>query len=475
MLVAATQTSWFIDRITGKPGSAGTLLDPVDSASTIATRWAGNSGQRPSLPAGTTLVLRGSAPTILHAGTIATASMFARTSAAGQIRITDVSITDFRPFVPALFTDSTTGAVSWLYDPPVGASATGIVSQGRTALTSLPVDLLPPYSLPTSVNIAATDTYQLSSLTPVYFGIDSMTRGGASSNPGPTITITWLNGATVQPDVIDPLSILLDVDGVANVVLYHLHGTAVVRSLESPGPTDTWRPQCTTDAESFSGPTIELQECRVDQRYIMCNGHLRLINCASTFGALQSGWARTGGALVLLSGFSYGGVFAQEGGILYIDNDFLIRGNGPIGCINGSVAFIGNFSRWGVGPALIVEAAIMHLQTIFGDGGHTIYGVVGQGKPVISFTAHSQGGAVQYNAASGGTAVGTFNFDSIGPNWIFPVIGTIGFGFNNATGVWIGPTPNTWANLDAALVAGAGFGSAAVDPVSGDSVRSFIF
>jgi hypothetical protein len=461
-----SQTAWFIDRLNGRKSGAGTADDPVDSAATIAARWSGSSGQRPKLPNGTKLVLQGSA-THIYSGTLATVSSFSRTSANGQIKITDDGISNYGPLAASIFVDSTAGAVAWLYEPKLLGS-TGIISSGRVPIVGGSVGV-PPAMV--TINIG--DSYDLASLTPVYFGTDSLTFGGYSASVT-TITITWLNGASVQPDVSDPLSVLLNVDGVSNIVIYRLHGAAVVGGLTFPGPADVWRPQCSSDVASSSGTFIILQECRIDQKHVFTNGNILMFNCATTFGTLPCGFVEGLGNLVRHSGFSYSGIEPNSGGHLTLDGDFLIDGNGSLLAIDGAVIFIGNFSRWGTSRnAIVIELSIIHIQNLF-DSSHVVYGTVGAGNIVIQFAAHSQGAAVQYD--SGQSAVATFQFDSTGPHWQFPSpMGTNGFGLNVATGVWVGPTTNTWEHLDAALAAGIGFGGQSVDPTTGNSIRSFLF
>lgn len=462
---ALTQTTWFVDRVNGLATNSGLTGFPVDSLATIINLWTGGiPGTRVRLPnatititisvpaavqpdiadpisammdldivGGPTILIQSGVLTVARSGTLASASAFARTSAAGQISVTDAGVADFSLYacksttVGGLFHDITTGAVSWLYEPQT-ANATGKVDPGRTALTA------GVQATPTPVAINTGDLYEVLTPVQVYFGAQCTVRNTQSSS---------------SPSFSG-----------ARFVLYRLWG-------RSAGAGDCWRPGTGGDVATSLGPNIEVQECRIDQRYVVDRGVVRFVNCAMTASSING--VVGAGNLVILAGFTYGFVNAFYGGDLRVDCDFVIDGTGTISGTGAGAIFIGNMSRWAAtGPAFGIEASAFHFQNVF-EGQHVVYGTVGAANLVIKFTSHSNSGGVTY--AGAGSAVATFQFDSNVTNFQFPVSLNSGFGVDPATGLSVGPTTNTWAHLDAALGAGTGFGGAARDPTTGDVLR----
>jgi hypothetical protein len=460
--LSLVQPGWFIDRVNGSASNDGSLMSPIDSATSIRQRWTnGLRGVRPQIGnvASITITLLNESPTqpdvldpwstlldvdfstntvmiltsatqpVALSGVLASATVFARNSTQGQIQITDAAVADFSPFVPTLFHDKTTGAIAWAYEPRA-ASPIGIVSKGKAALT-------PGVSVfaPADVGINTTDAYEFLTLPRMYLGTGSNTRQFPKS------------GA---------------LGAEASVFIYRLWCTSQGGGIFG----DIWQPKNSGSFLNGVGVFIKLYECRMDQGWQPDAGVFGFYNCGHAQTSVIDGVA--GPACVfLVAGFSYRGVQVGPGAVLNVGADFLIDGNAGIIVGHFATVFMDSFSRWGVGRAITMDGGKLHIQGVFG-GPVVTYGTVGPSNPVIFFTTDDIPSAVDILAP----ASSKMQWDSNVTNWAFPVgsSGNNGWGFNQATGRYCGasdgvPTTNTWAHLDAAINA-PGFGGWCVDPQS---------
>jgi hypothetical protein len=457
------QTVWHINYLTGLPTNDGlTAGTAVDGAATIYRRWQGGiPGTVPTLPPGTInffidsavpggnqfadplgilvnvngsgtgviLVFQGTAPAQVKSGTLNTVSAFARTSAAGQILITDVTVADYGPFTPTMFHDITTGGIGWLRQPAVGVNATGTITRARTAQT---VGAF--VGFPTPVTTNAGDSYELIALTSVYMGENCVT------NP------------TGQ--------------GPLQVFFYRLH--FVQRT-----PFEGCLTGNTNVIGSF-GDFLFFQEC---YREFQIRGISDVfeINCAS-----KSSMQCFGPGFESYAGFTYTPPFLSMSGNLVLDGDFVIdvltnitsSQNATLVTSRGFGTYlqVGTASYWAVnspnGAFLIGIKGSARFQTL-GDGANVLYGTVGGANPCFSLRALS------ILQLATGTAVNTFNFEN-GSTEAFTINSkTAGYGFNTATGLFVGPTNFRLDFFDAALAAGTGFGSNAQDPQLGGWMTTY--
>lgn len=457
------QTTWHVNYVTGKVNNDGlTAGTAVPNVATIMSRWqAGAPGTTPTLAPGTVnifidsavpggnqfgdplgvlanvngsgagvvLVVQGTAPTQVHAGTLNTVSAFARTSAAGQILITDLTVADYGPFTPNLFHDITTGGVGWLRQPAVGANATGTITRARTAQTAGTFG-----GFPTPVTTNAGDSYELIALTSVYMGENCVT------NP---------NG-----------------QGPLGLFFYRLH---FLQRVNFEGCL-----MGNTNVISTFGDFIFIQECYREFQIRGTNDVFE-INCGS-----RSNMQCFGAGFESFAGFTYTPHFLSENGNVVLDGDFVTdvltnitsSQNAPISTARGFGTFlqVGTASYWATnstsGAFLIGIKGSSRFQTL-GDGANVLYGTVGAANPCFNLRALS----ILQLATN--TAVNTFNFEN-GSTETFQINSkTAGFGFNTTTGLFVGPTNFRLDFFDAALAAGTGFGSNAQDPQLGGWMTTY--
>jgi hypothetical protein len=476
-----SQPTWCIDRANVSTCASDTVNDgllctcgtaghgPMLSAAGIRSLWTGGvSGVRPLLPSmtvtitwasqatvqpdvsdplsvlmdvdiqNTTLILKGAAPAVAVSGTMATVSAFARTAAAGQIKITDSGVADFSLYSAksttngGLFHDKTTGAISWMYEPSA-SNATGILTPGRTA------QVAGVGTRPTFLGIAAADLYEILTPVKVYFGTGSVTRQYPAGGPA------GANG---------------------KILIYRLWGT-------STGFFDAWQPVITTSI--YAGSVIVAQESRIDQVIAVTYGNFLLLNCGLTSTA-SSNTAEGATALTLFAGFSYASVWISTYGAgIGFDGDHVSDGNQSLNPYEFGSILIGSWSRWGTGsnvPPIFggIGGGIFRITHLFDAAGPVTYGVVGPANEVIRFN-----GAQNLVTYTNGQAVAIFGgWDSNVVNWKFQGAAT-SWAFNPATGRFAGaadgtPAANTWNLLDAAVNA-PGYGGTVIDPTGSNFIK----
>lgn len=451
---AQTQTVWWIDAVHGSPNNSGLVqAQAVDSWLTIAKRYtAGIPGLRPTFnPTGGTCTIHvvGTTPTSdpasvllnayyadaaqvnvvgvaqasIHTGTLTSASIFARTSAGGQIAITDATVADFHPFVPSLVLDTTSGAIGSLIEPHTGSSATGHVTVGYSAQT---VGVFP---IQTQENFTTGDSYELVPLATIYLGsliaIDTF----------PSAT------STAQPQLS----------------LYRLAFSAEVAG----------------DSVLFTSGSMSLlvQECISSQELICTEGIFGTFANVAALGAFASFIAAAGASINLIAGGGgYAGAVSGSGATILLDQDWALYGdsNRPHIALNNGTISIGQSSAWftgGPGEVLAIEGGCVVFSPSFSTCvfyGHSfgtsfIVMTYNAGQPIFP------GELVYPNTA----AVATFQFNGT------PTIGMVSTPFspNLATGVYVGPTLATAANLDATpAAAGTALAGIAVDLRFGDRI-----
>lgn len=455
-----TQAVWWIDPILGKPNNPGTQALPVDSAATIRSRWnAGIAGVRPTInPTGGvvtfhivgtlptsdplaqlldvdiandgTMVFMGQPLAPAHTGTLASASAFARTSAAGQITITDAGVADFHPFVPNLFVDTTSGAVGFLVLPNSGASATGTISPGYSAQTA------GVSAFPTPVTVSAGDAYKLQPLASAYLGSTFTVRAFPTES------------AIVFPQVF----------------FYRLHLTEVFTG-----------DSCTIQSAGDVG--IIFQECLLDQGQLAINDtFVQYVNCGFTDPVLSIIAANaTGDAF---GGFAYKGLRAVASGFIGLDFDFVLTGtNQPHVANTYGTIEVGNTSAWiragAGGQALACEGGTVSVGPLI-QATAVFYGSVPGGATFITMNTNpgqpTTPGTLTYkDTLSGHAAADDFNFNGGGAaTFLFE---TTPFSVNLATGVYVGPTTCTVTALDTTpAAAGTALAGIAIDLRSGSRI-----
>lgn len=441
---ATSQRTWFQSYATGNNNNDGlTAATAVKTAAEIKRRWQGGvAGTRVQLPA-ITITITGldSAPdntdpwSVLldvdqlgpgqlilqcadqapsHTGTLSSASAFARTSAAGQIIITAADAPNWNLFpMPSLFLDTTAGGVGWLYEPLSVASANGNVSPNRSAAT-------PGTTADAARTVSTADNYQLVPLVSIFMG----------------------SGATYRCSPAQPA---------ANNCVATVRRMRLIKSPAASFDTIQIVPQ------NFAA--IFVQECQIDAEWEMVNFTV-LQNCWSTSFLGASTYAQQNSCF-LLAGGSYAGLSIASG-VCVISNDYVFDT-----ASNGGTAFfytrgqsalirIGTCSTWGLAQACsLVTGSLLRIAGF--TASDILYGKVGGANPIFN----ANGNAVVQARAGDATWSSAFNLDST--SFLFNSSNSA-FGFNTATGVYVGPTTLTNAHMDAALAAGTGFGSQAVAP-----------
>lgn len=460
------EVAWYINASTGSDTNNGTTPStPLKTVAALANLWRGVSGGgRPVLTPATgstvtvtlqsdipatdplapildvdlsstganpvSLIIKGSAKTAAHSGTMATASAFARTSAGGQPKITDAGVADFAPFVgvASLLVDSTSGAVGWLYGPDSGASATGTLSVGYNAQTP---GLAPSQA---QTNYVGADAYTLADVTHASLGQGFVTR----SFPQLSSNVSGQN---------------------ASVFFYRLH-------LVQPSNNDVVNLASDTVIYCF-------QECQNDHQIIADEGTILFANC---FSFHNLGLVSRGSAIIeyvaggVLSGEVNGTITAIAGGTILADQDFAVTSQASYQAADDGVLELGRIGFWvqaGGNAALECWGAVVRFTPIE-EASTVFYGTDG-GTPIETIASISGSASIIYfNDGSGTPAGNQFKFT----NSTFQTGDlTSSFGFDASAGTFEGPTTNTFAHLDAALAAGTGFGGQSIDPSTGSYIR----
>lgn len=470
---AINSAAWEIDPVNGSNTNSGAPGSPLKTAAELKRRWQGDlAGARVLLPAititvtaktnapdfsdpwcvlldvdqlgGGKLILQGDAPTVvINQGTLATASAFARTSASGQITITDAGVADYGPFAclqgAGLFVDTTTGGVGWLYSPATGASANGKISPCFAAQVAGTIGF---NTVP--IATAAGDRYNVLKCVSIYLGTESY----YSTAPAPSAA-----GATA-----------------ARAAIYRLHLTR---------QSDFELCSLQTDETAV----IALQECLIDPIWVQIGG-CYVINCwmnnnkgshntVQMRAVNQGGIWQNGGAYasVLATGTNFGLQILGDYVFDVADGDNrAIRTTNGQSLAAGAALQLGNVSFWssaGADPALdVAGGSTIRLTNGFGPSA-ILYGSLAGANDA----AHvAENGCLEWTSSQ--TAVATFQLN----NTTFKLNGSAnGWAFDPATGLFGGaaagaPTTVTAAHLDAAVNA-PGFNHSAQDPASGARIQ----
>ena len=468
-VLPTNQTVWHINPLTGNDLNDGlTAPTALATVAQLALRWKGvGGGGRPQLSpsvgttitifvdadlpasdpiaplldvdlsAGMSLNFVGAAKPPAKTSTFTAASTFARTLADGQQTFTDASVADFNAFIgTAMLINCTAGprlSVAWLVGPDPGASATGTSSVFYTPQ----VQGTP--SVPTIVQPLAADGYTLSAPTVAFLGSGFTTRQFPQ-----------------QPQTGAAFG--------ANVTFYRLH-------FPIPGDAND-----TALLTGMNGVGYFFQECQLDETLTIdgASSSATFTNCLAFH---SGGYIANGGATLELFagaaslGTTVGGplVNVTTDAVMIVDADFaLISMNNAFTASFGGVLELGNASHWGTtaGASLVaVDSGVAVLNpltqatsVLYGtDGGQ--FAIVGAG------TNNGQSRLTYHQTGSGTPAADQFKSTNVafllgrGPS-------TSAWGVSTTTGLAVGATTNTIAHLDAAIGAGTGFGSNAVDPAS---------
>lgn len=465
-VLPTNQTVWYIDPVNGSNSNDGlTSGTALKTAAYLGSLWRGTAGGgRPELdpatgttitvnllndlPAsdpisvlldvdlagGMSLVFVGAQKTPAKTSTLTTASTFARTNAGGQQTFTDAGVADFHTFIgTAMLMKSTTAprqGVAWLVGPDPGSSATGTSSVFYTPQTSGTA------SVPTIVQPTATDGYTLQAPTVAYLGSGFTTRQFPQQAQSGTTAL-------------------------ASVLFYELH---------FPIPSD---PNVNVTFAAMPSVLYTFQECQIDQGCTLQAGaQCSFVNCLSFH---STGYVVDAGGLLELfagaasNGTSSGGpsVECVAGGAIAADLDFAQISAGESLSALGGLLEIGNVSHWGTSSQCVlatdggqvIQAPIFGSTSIvYGSDGGTFVSV-GAGTPfggaryIYSQTGSGTPAADQFKSTNSSFLLGR------GPS-------TSAWGISTSTGLAVGATTCTIANLDAAIGAGTGFGSQAVDPAT---------
>jgi hypothetical protein len=455
-LLPTNQTVWYIDPVAGNDANNGqTPATALKTAAALGALWRGVSGGgRPILSpsVGTTITINllndlpntdpisvlldvdlagsmalifvGGLHTAAHSGTLATVSAFARTAAAGQVKITDGTVADYSGFVgsSSLYIDSVTGAVAWLYGPDGAPSATGLIS--------------PPYA-------------------PQPVGSVSFTAAPTLSLAGHAYTLSDCIHASLGSGYVTRSFPVESSGGLpAQVFFYRLHltqpNTGAVVGWNSPSVVYT------------------LTESQTDEAIEVFAGGVNLINCFG-FRATYTALGGTAVVEVALGGATSGTMQALSGGSILVDGDALVFSVSPYTVIGGTIE-IGNagyFTNGGASAALEVDGGVANITRLF-QTTSIFYGVDG-GTGVLVNGAKGSFGLVLYRNDGGGTPAQS-QFQLTHPTFKLGDM-TSPFGVTIATAAYVGPTTGTMAHLDAALAAGTGFGGLAVDNATLSTMR----
>jgi hypothetical protein len=459
---AVNATAWAIDYVAGINTNSGAPGSPVAAASEIVRRWQGGvPGTRPKMPAGAySVTVTGDAPnfsdplcvlwdidvapgftlvvdgqtTVKRAGAItAVPNAFARTST-GQQTITDPGVVDWTADVDQPIVDTVSGAFAWV----VIGGANGTVSAAYLQSTNAAGQALALFNGGLGAAAIGTHAYQILRLPQVYFGqaANLRTIGPGAGSFSPTVMVRRLHGLS------------------QNINDFH----------KSQGDANKFFP-------TVDGSLVVFVECSRDQGFNSPNG-CSLLNCAGSTNAndtlLVVGSVLGGNSTRVFAGYARHKVSLSAGS--FFDQDFQMYGVGKfqLSAAPAGAIFIGAVGRFLDGGAanVFIEAGFtggsgsIQITSLFA-GVACVYGTTG-GSVIADIGESGTGGAI--NLFSTDTAANTFKFDTL----TFKINGSASaWGFNEATGLFVGPTTLTTAHLDAALGAGTGFGNTAIDPLSG--------
>ena len=462
------QTTWRVNYTTGSDNNDGlTPGTALADVSEIRRRWSGGvKGVRPQLPAfsvsvtivgsptlpfsdtqsvladvdaqpGFTMVVD-STPTIKRSGTVTSVpNAFARTST-GEQTITDVGVADWTSDIDHPLHDTTTDGLTWV----ISGVGTATLNSTRGAQTNASGEAASVLANGLSAAaVAATNTYDILTLPDAYFGSAAtfrMVPGGTGTQLATIQFRRFKYGATSSADSVDVYS-----DG--RFLAPNSTGGLVLFS------------ECSTAQQVFSRESVVWANCS-------------FLN-ASLLGALFESPHVNGS---VLCGYAKTNVTMGPGEIM--DQDFQLHGsfalNSNFDSLFAGESFIGNVGRFLDGGAdktalFVNEGGISCTATY--DAGNVFYGTTGA-APIARVTTApvvSPGGTL----TSADTATNTFVFNG-GANAFFQLgEQNNAFGFNETTGLFVGPTTATVGHLDAALAVGTGLGSSALWPRAGARIR----
>ena len=463
------QDAWFVNYgpLGNNANDGKTALTPVARASEIRRRWNGGlQGVTPTLPAiDIAIQIAGSAPdltdplcvlwdlygepdcsvvidlvtTVKRAGTIAAVpNAFART-ATGQQTVTDLGVADWTSDVDSPLLDTASDALSWV----VAGGSPATLAASRAASTTAPTyaEGVANHGLAAAA-VAATNAYEILTLPTVYFGTGGTFRLAAG---GPNTT------------------------GVASVLVRRGHGRAAFAG-------EVFYPNASASfgAGQISGALIDFAECAFDQ-IRNTDGGVIFSNCRASASAASD---TVSGVLGNISAFLAG--YARRSVILgvqaSVDQDFQILGSNTLSCGQSfgahlGVGSVGNFGRFLDGAAALVMGFLFNKINIVPDydGEAVVYGTTA-GQAIFNLANEPSLGGGEITAAA--SAASTFVTDG-GAAGYFVMGGsaqTTAYGFDTAAGTFVGPTNLTVLHLDAALMAGAGFGKVALWPPTGSRI-----
>jgi hypothetical protein len=465
---ALNTTAWAVDYGAGDNKNSGAPGSPLAEVAEIRRRWNGGlAGVRPQLPAisvaltitgspasafsdphsvladidaqpGFTLVVD-SVPTIKRSGTVTSVpNAFARTPT-GEQTITDGGVADWTSDVDHPLLDTTTSALTWVLSG-VGTATINPSRGAQTAAAGEAADVLTNGL--SAAAVAATNTYQILTLPAAYFGTGALFRmvpGGSNATRLATIQFRRFDyGAVSSADA-------LQVEGEGRFI-----------------------------APNSTGGLILFSECKahqqIDSRESVIWANCAFLSTGNTLGCVFESPHVNGS---VLCGYARCSVTAGPGQT--IDQDFQIHGsfsfNSAFDDLVAGEAFFGNVGRFLDGGAdktalFVNESTISSIATY--DAQAIFYGTTGTAAIARVVTAPSVPGG---QLCSSQTAAITYVFN--GGAAAFFQLGEQGnaFGFNEATGLWVGPTTATVGHLDAALGLGTGLGQCALWPRSSARIR----
>lgn len=411
-----------------QPGGGRATLTPISGTSVTVFLLDAHDPTDPLAPildvdlnASAALIIQGHTLDPVHSGTFTSVSAFARTSAGGNVAVTDATVANFGALFGLMIQDETTNAVGWVVGPDGSASATGQASIAYSPQTAGELASL------TQTNLATGNTYIVNPLFTCSLGSGFTTRSFPATD-GLGSQVFFYRLAVEQPNF----------------------GDAAI--LASPGVSYVF------------------QECSIETDAIQAldGAQVLFLNTLSVHASISAG----AGALVegLFGGGVVGGsLIAQAAGTVFADADFLVSGSGGFQCFNGGTLSLGAVAHFGTGPALVAQGGLVD-QAANISGLAILYGTCG--ATAIEAIANGGGPAtiLYANDSSGTPAANAFKLSN-GVIALGKPANVNGFGFNATTGLFVGPTATTIAHLDAALGAGTGFGGAAIDPATGCTMR----
>lgn len=468
-VLPTNQTVWHVNAATGNNANSGlTAGTAIQSFAYLASLWKGTAGGgRPQLSPsvgttitifvdslmpntdpvaplldvdlapGMTLLFEGQTNIVPNVTSIlTTASTFARTSAGGKQTFTDATVANFATplLAGALLMQDTTaprGSVAWLVGPDPGPSATGTSTVFYTPAT--PGVL----ATPTIVQPLAADGYTLSTLTTLNLGNGFKTRMfPQNGQAGGVLT--------------------------SAVFFYRLH-------FALPGSSDV------VTFGGSPGVVYAFQECQRDIPIVAAaQGAVLSFNCLDFHST--GGIAQAGGTLEYFAGGASNGtnaggpnITAEQGGVCVADLDFALIAMAGNFFAQGGLIELGNVSHWGTsaggqiivatdGGEVVLNPLLQATSVAYGTDGGTFCSIgagtsFGPGKCTYSQTGSGTPCADQFKSTNVAFLLGR------GPS-------TSAWGTSTTTGLAVGSTTCTIAHMDAAIGAGTGFGSNAVDPAT---------